>query len=181
MDEPPIIPFVSYRPFPPVIQGYFILDINPLASLTLKLCDATSTGREPLFMVEVNTGLIPSKLLGMKVGHILHNGPSYKDPTLSATCSKSFWSGTWSSSKTTSLIILPPVHPNPNATRKDMVKEKMVTVTPGGGEGLTYRLSLVIGKPGEERIEAFEWLVVFLYHLTKPTLFTINPRLGKNS
>jgi len=168
----PLRPFVPYRPLPPVIEAYYIYGLNVVAFKTFKLCDSTSANKEALFSVEINTGLIPRKPLGMKPGLILHNGPSHKDSILSATCPESVWSATWLAFNTNSLIMLPPVHPTPNATKKDMVKEKMVAETIAGGEGVSFRISLVIGKAGEERIEAFEWSVsifITIHLLTKHT------------
>ncbi|KAK4214793.1 hypothetical protein QBC37DRAFT_372671 [Rhypophila decipiens] len=155
-------PFVPYRPFPAIIEAYYIYDLSFATLKTFKLCDGTASSSSPnskdaLFSVQVHTGYIPRKPLGMKPGLILHNGPSHKDPILAAAGAESFWSAAWWAFNANSLVFLPPVHPTRDSTKDDMVVEAMVAENLDGDEGVAFRLSMVVGSPGEERIELFEW------------------------
>ncbi|KAM7202741.1 hypothetical protein V8F33_002667 [Rhypophila sp. PSN 637] len=155
-------PFVPYRPFPAIIEAYYIYDLSIATFKTFKLCDGTAApsstnSKDALFSVEVHTGYIPRKPLGMKPGLILHNGPSHKDPILAATGAESFWSAAWWAFNANSLVFLPPVHPTGDSTKDDMVAEAMIAEKVDGDEGVAFRLSMVVGPPGEERIELFEW------------------------
>ncbi|KAM7216125.1 hypothetical protein V8F06_008500 [Rhypophila decipiens] len=155
-------PFVPYRPFPAIIEAYYIYDLSIATLKTFKLCDGTASSsstnsKDALFSVQVNTGYIPRKPLGMKPGLILHNGPSHKDPILAAAGAESFWSAAWWAFNANSLVFLPPVHPTRDSTKDDMVAEAMIAEKVDGDEGVAFRLSMVVGSPGEERIELFEW------------------------
>jgi len=150
--------FSLHKPFPPVMNAYYIYELSVAALKTFKLCGATES--DFLYSIEVHSGYSMSGPLGSRPGVILHNGTSRKHPILAASGDESQTSSAVYAFNPRSVVLMPPLHPSPRPTTPhDMVTEVMRGVSVPSDKGVAFRFSIEIGTEKLRR-ESFEWVKI---------------------
>jgi len=147
-------PFVPYRPFPPVMNAYYIYEFSVNSAKTIKLCGEKES--DFLYRIEVHTGYSMSGPLGSRPGVILHNGTSRKDPLLAAAGDESQTSSTIYGMNPRSIVLMPRMHLGPGATTNDLFNEMMLAATVPTDKGVAFRFAIEVGIEKVYR-ESFEW------------------------
>ena len=147
----------AFGPFPPVMNvwGRFNMDLFK----TTHICGATRRAR--LHAFEPHAGYGRKTPLGTRPGFLLRSGPGKRDPFLAATGDESRAHARHAAYSLSSVVLLPPARPAPNADPRVLVTERMLAATTA--HGVAFRFAIETGRAAAAaaaagmRRERFEW------------------------
>ncbi|KAH8647844.1 hypothetical protein BX600DRAFT_443188 [Xylariales sp. PMI_506] len=133
-------------PFPQVLEAYYKWNVWGYFHLY-------SAGKDKkLFTVAVHTGYSNRGPLGSRMGVLLHNGVTSKDPIFAAATDESPWAVRVYAFSLNSVILLPPIEAKASA---QAVVEEFMTARTVDGNGVGFYFSIEVGE--KLRRQEFEW------------------------